>query len=61
MSIGNLPESLSQAMLVGIILVGRLGVGGGGPVRSQVYSPGDRRELGFMAFELHLGGFTLVL
>ena len=26
MSIGNLPESLSQAMLVGIMLVGRLGV-----------------------------------
>ena len=25
MSIGNLPESLSQAMLVGIMLVGRLG------------------------------------
>ena len=25
---GNLPEYLSQAMLVGIILVGRLGVGG---------------------------------
>ena len=28
MSIGNFPESLSQAILVGIILVGRLGVGG---------------------------------
>ena len=28
MSIGNLPESLSQAILVGIILVGRLGVRG---------------------------------
>ena len=26
MSIGNLPESLSQAMLVGTMLVGRLGV-----------------------------------
>ena len=26
MSIGELPESLSQAMLVGIMLVGRLGV-----------------------------------
>ena len=26
MSIGDLPESLSQAMLVGILLVGRLGV-----------------------------------
>ena len=26
MSIGNLPESLSQAILVGIMLVGRLGV-----------------------------------
>ena len=26
MSIGHLPESLSQAMLVGIMLVGRLGV-----------------------------------
>ena len=26
MSIGNFPESLSQAILVGIILVGRLGV-----------------------------------
>ena len=26
MSIGNFPESLSQAMLVGIMLVGRLGV-----------------------------------
>ena len=29
MSIGNLPESLSQAILAGIILVGRLGVGQG--------------------------------
>ena len=28
MSIGNLPESLSQAILVGIILGGRLGVRG---------------------------------
>ena len=27
MSMGNLPESLSQTMLVGIMLVGRLGVG----------------------------------
>ena len=27
MSIGNFPESLSQQILVGIILVGRLGVG----------------------------------
>ena len=26
MSTGNLPESLSQAILVGIVLVGRLGV-----------------------------------
>ena len=26
MSTGNLPESLSQAILVGLILVGRLGV-----------------------------------
>ena len=26
MSIGDLPESLSQAMLVGTMLVGRLGV-----------------------------------
>ena len=26
MSIGNFPESLSQAMLVGVMLVGRLGV-----------------------------------
>ena len=29
MSIRNLPESLSQAMLVGIMLVGRLGAQGG--------------------------------
>ena len=28
MSVGNFPESLSQAMLVGIMLVGRLGVAG---------------------------------
>ena len=31
MSIGNFPESLRQAMLVGIMLVGRLGVKGDGP------------------------------
>ena len=30
MFIGNSPESLSQAMLVGIMLVGRLGVDGSG-------------------------------
>ena len=29
MSKGNFPESLSQAMLVGTMLVGRLGVAGG--------------------------------
>ena len=29
--IGDFPESLSQAMLVGIILVGRLGVATGDP------------------------------
>ena len=29
MSIGDFPESLSQAMLVGIVSVGRLGVGHG--------------------------------
>ena len=28
MSIGNFPDNLSQAMLVGIMLVGRLGVDG---------------------------------
>ena len=28
MSIGDFPDSLSQAMLVGIMLVGRLGVPG---------------------------------
>ena len=32
MSIGNLPESLSQAMLVGIMLVGRLGVESDAPL-----------------------------
>ena len=35
MSIGDFPESLSQAMLVGITLVGRLGVSGT-PCSSEV-------------------------
>ena len=45
MSIGDFPESLSQAMLVGILLVGRLRVGGGSAAtsctnRKRSYGPG---------------------
>ena len=49
MSIGNVPESLSQAIFVGIILVGRLGV-----VR-----PGNVQAFCFNSFhQLDTGGAT---
>ena len=43
MSIGNLLESLSQGILVGIIVVGRLGVGG-----ARILSGAGRARLSYV-------------
>ena len=59
MSIGDFPESLSQAILVGIILVGRLGAQDGQPLpvqRSVLCACRAKYDNGRLAFAHDAGG-----
>ena len=55
MAVGDFPESLSQAMLVGIMLVGGLGVGGAATLNSLT----NKVQLKFQGNQIRLNNWEV--